>query len=192
MFQNISTVHIKKRKEKKRTERKEAGACEKKGAVEHIPTARIGIDEAKERLTVIARKPRFAKYLTVEHWPYKLLQQLSAALDEITREDLEYVEWCYLLETTAPFFEKFFPRKSFEALIENLPAEPQKIRAARRELGMNGLHAAAGKREEPPDWRPLYEREYPNAEEWPDSFWKLTKTVRDELPALREKFKEVA
>jgi hypothetical protein len=148
----------------------------------------IGMDEALERLTKIATGKRFARFLRVSQWPHRLHEELSRQLGQITREDLEYVEWAYTLPLDHQFFAKMFPRKSFEALVENLAVEPQKIRAARHEMGLNGLHPTAKKRAEPEGWQEIYRLEYPDAEKWPGSFWELTQVVRDELPVLREKW----
>ncbi|MGI9089190.1 MAG: hypothetical protein ACR2HH_15865 [Chthoniobacterales bacterium] len=132
-------------------------------------------------------------------WDNHLEHQLVEALP-MQREDFDLLDWAYRLNQAEPDHAIFVTtpgrigltlRQSFSALIENLPGEVQKIRRARKTIGLKELGDSGSKtREEPDGWLALYQREYPNAELWPDSFWGLTKAVRDELPALRDKFKQ--
>ncbi len=151
-------------------------------------------DDAKERLTRIATSPRFRKVLRPNTWTHKYEVQLSAALDELGPGDLDQVEWAYGLPDDHPIFEKALRlRRSWESLMENLTAEPQKIRAGRNEIGLNGLHVGTEPppKPEPEGWAEICRTAYPEAD-LPASFWSLPKSVRDELPALRQKFQQAA
>ena len=155
-------------------------------------------DEARELLGNLGAE--IFKVKKRAAWPNDLDHHLVAALP-MAREDLALIEWAYRLRESTPDHPVFVSdrqktglvlRASWTRLIENLASEPQKIRTARKSIGLNGLYAdVEKKKEEPADWRELFAREYPTAD-LPASFWAMPKPQRDELPALRNKFADKA
>ncbi|MGI8821213.1 MAG: hypothetical protein ACR2ID_10160 [Chthoniobacterales bacterium] len=132
----------------------------------------------------------FGYGLRPTQWPEALEHKLVEVLP-VPQKDFDLLDWFYRESPEHAVFKVTMRRQSFPALIDNLIGEIQKARSARKTIGLKDLGESDSKpRAEPEGWQALYQREYPNAYQWPSSFWGLTKAVRDELPALREKFKK--
>lgn len=149
------------------------------------------LDQAKAILGTLCEDV-FGYGLRPTQWPDDLEHKLAEVLP-LPQKDFALLDWFYRESPEHAVFKVTMRRQSFPALIDNLIGEIQKARSARKTIGLPDLGKSGSKpRDEPEGWLALYQREYPNADQWPQSFWGLTKAVRDELPALRQKFKQAA
>jgi hypothetical protein len=73
-------------------------------------------------------------------WPYEEEQWLDEALP-LSRDNWALIDWFYRLRENHEIFSVTRRRQSLRSLIQHLKSEPQKIRSARKVIGLNGLHA---------------------------------------------------
>ncbi len=116
-------------------------------------------------------------------WP----RQLEHWLDEhlpMAGEDLEMVDWLYRLPLDHEIFKVTKRRQSFSKLIENLRSEAQKIRSARKQIGLNGIRPVAAEKE-PAGWREYFEKLNPGC--WlPATYRQLSIQQRQEFEGERK------
>jgi predicted phage replisome organizer len=141
--------------------------------------------EAKQRLGKLS-EVAFGEPIRENQWP----AQWEYWLDEVLpmkRDNLELIEWCYGLSPDHKLFKVTRRRQSMAAVIEHLRSEPQKIRTARKVIGLNGLHDKPVERPEDADLMPeqiaaaqkLYGADIPLPAKW----GQLAPSTREEITA---------
>ncbi len=187
------TVTRQKRKETREEEKKmerlslpsQNSSSEESNGIHESDAALIdNPDEARELLGKLCEEA-FGNKIRPNQWSHELDHCLGDALP-FPREDLELISWAHRLYQKDPDDEIFVTdrrktglmlRQSFPALIANLAAEAQKIRGARKTIGLgDSLH----KRKEPEQWRELFQwlSDNPETLYLPDSFWKLGRDLQ--------------
>jgi hypothetical protein len=86
----------------------------------------------------------FGRVLRPTQWPNDLEHYLSEALP-MRRGDWELLDWFYRLPDDHAIFKITMRCQKFDAMMQKLPGELDKIRVNRRKLGLNGLHPATNK-----------------------------------------------
>ena len=97
----------------------------------------MDIDQAKVSLSLLS-KDHFGQTFEWQHWSTYSEDLVRRA--RVTQQDLDLLTWFYGLPEDHPFFngEKRVTRRrqSFEALLENLASEVQKVRRVRKITGL--------------------------------------------------------
>lgn len=128
----------------------------------------------------------FGKELRENQWSSLMEHQLNEFLP-MKRKDWELIAWFYGLPEDHEIFTITFRRQSIEALIENLSREVQKIRTARKRLGLNELNKkpAAATDEWTRERSAAFEKLFPGCD--PGPFYLLDREMRERID---EKVKE--
>jgi len=99
------------------------------------------VDRAKAILGKLCEDV-FGYGLRPTQWPSDLENELVKVLP-LAREDVALLDWFYRQPDNHNIFQVTMRRQSFPALISNLRGEIQKVRSARKKLGLGDLTEAA-------------------------------------------------
>ena len=103
---------------------------------ETSPERQVDVTEAKRFFGKLS-EDIFGEPLSETQWPNVMEHYLVAYLP-FRREILELIDWFYRLPVNHKIFNITARRQSLAALIQNLAQEVQKIRSARKAIGLNG------------------------------------------------------
>jgi hypothetical protein len=156
--------------------RQDAGEHDRVGndVIQHAEAKRLFGDLA---LTV------FGKTVRETQWPSDLEHHLDAALP-LERESWLLIDWFYRVPEEHPILSITMRRQSFESLIRNLGEETQKIRSARKKIGLNGISETGNRISESDEWSPARKKvagELYGDRELPALFSQMPASARNEI-----------
>ncbi len=125
----------------------------------------------------------FGKTIRETQWPNDLEHHLDAELP-LARESWRLIDWFYRLQEDHPIMAVTMRRQSFESLIRNLGEESQKIRSARKKIGLNGLSETGDGIAESDGWTPARKKaaaELYGDRELPERFSQMPASARTEI-----------